>query len=121
MIASTITSPGRLYTSTTTRPPNSTTTPLDIDPSAKPSDGHSFSKPGPIPLGDRHEQQEFEDLVKKALEPSTMDQKHPDAEKMPLKGFEGDRNPVTGEVGGPKGVEPTRYGDWERKGRVFDF
>lgn len=30
-------------------------------------------------------------------------------------------NPVTGEVGGPKGPEPTRYGDWERKGRVSDF
>jgi hypothetical protein len=25
------------------------------------------------------------------------------------------------EVGGPKGPEPTRYGDWERKGRVSDF
>jgi homeobox protein ESX1 len=25
------------------------------------------------------------------------------------------------EVGGPKGPEPTRYGDWERKGRVTDF
>lgn len=30
-------------------------------------------------------------------------------------------NPVTGERGGPKGPEPTRYGDWERKGRVSDF
>ena len=30
-------------------------------------------------------------------------------------------NPKTGEVGGPAGVEPTRYGDWERKGRVTDF
>lgn len=30
-------------------------------------------------------------------------------------------NPVTGEIGGPKGPEPTRYGDWERKGRVSDF
>lgn len=26
-----------------------------------------------------------------------------------------------GEVGGPDGPEPTRYGDWERKGRVSDF
>lgn len=26
-----------------------------------------------------------------------------------------------GEVGGPKGLEPTRYGDWERKGIVSDF
>lgn len=26
-----------------------------------------------------------------------------------------------GEVDGPKGLEPTRYGDWERKGIVSDF
>ena len=25
------------------------------------------------------------------------------------------------ETGGPKGPEPTRYGDWERKGRCSDF
>jgi hypothetical protein len=25
------------------------------------------------------------------------------------------------EVGGPKGPEPTRYGDWERNGRCVDF
>ena len=25
------------------------------------------------------------------------------------------------EIGGPKGPEPTRYGDWERKGRCIDF
>lgn len=25
------------------------------------------------------------------------------------------------EEGGPKGLEPTRYGDWERKGIVSDF
>jgi len=25
------------------------------------------------------------------------------------------------EVGGPKGPEPTRYGDWEIRGRVSDF
>jgi hypothetical protein len=25
------------------------------------------------------------------------------------------------EFGGPAGPEPTRYGDWERKGRVSDF
>lgn len=30
-------------------------------------------------------------------------------------------NPHTGERGGPRGPEPTRYGDWERKGRVSDF
>ena len=25
------------------------------------------------------------------------------------------------EFGGPKGLEPSRYGDWERKGIVSDF
>jgi hypothetical protein len=25
------------------------------------------------------------------------------------------------EVGGPKGPEPTRFGDWERNGRCVDF
>ena len=25
------------------------------------------------------------------------------------------------EYGGPKGLEPTRFGDWERNGRVSDF
>ncbi len=25
------------------------------------------------------------------------------------------------EFGGPKGPEPTRYGDWERNGRCSDF
>lgn len=26
-----------------------------------------------------------------------------------------------GEIGGPSGLEPTRYGDWERKGIISDF
>lgn len=25
------------------------------------------------------------------------------------------------EINGPKGLEPTRYGDWESKGRCYDF
>jgi len=25
------------------------------------------------------------------------------------------------EIGGPKGPEPTRYGDWEHNGRCSDF
>lgn len=38
-----------------------------------------------------------------------------------------DPNKTTGskddvqETGGPKGLEPTRYGDWEAKGRCHDF
>uniref|UniRef100_A0A383VAN8 Succinate dehydrogenase assembly factor 4, mitochondrial n=1 Tax=Tetradesmus obliquus TaxID=3088 RepID=A0A383VAN8_TETOB len=30
-------------------------------------------------------------------------------------------NPETGEAYGPRGKEPTRYGDWEVKGRATDF
>ncbi|MBK6658048.1 MAG: DUF1674 domain-containing protein [Proteobacteria bacterium] len=40
----------------------------------------------------------------------------------------GDKEPATPpatdrprEYGGPAGLEPTRYGDWERKGRCVDF
>jgi len=29
--------------------------------------------------------------------------------------------PPPREIGGPKGLEPTRYGDWERAGRCIDF
>jgi hypothetical protein len=29
--------------------------------------------------------------------------------------------PMPPEIGGPAGPEPTRFGDWERKGRVSDF
>jgi hypothetical protein len=25
------------------------------------------------------------------------------------------------EIGGPPGLEPTRYGDWEQRGRCIDF
>lgn len=46
---------------------------------------------------------------------------HPNAEKEPLEEWPDATNPFTGEIGGPKGPEPTRFGDWERKGRVTDF
>lgn len=29
--------------------------------------------------------------------------------------------PVLREIGGQTGPEPTRYGDWEKKGRCSDF
>ncbi|CAF2334812.1 unnamed protein product [Rotaria sp. Silwood2] len=46
---------------------------------------------------------------------------HPDAEKQPLKPWPNNTNPITGEINGPRGPEPTRYGDWERKGKCVDF
>jgi len=37
----------------------------------------------------------------------------------------GDEKPAppaqSDETGGPRGPEPTRFGDWERKGRCIDF
>ena len=36
-------------------------------------------------------------------------------------GKDGPASAKVAEVGGPKGPDPTRYGDWERKGRCIDF
>jgi len=30
-------------------------------------------------------------------------------------------SPAPREINGPKGPEPTRFGDWEQKGRCSDF
>jgi len=32
-----------------------------------------------------------------------------------------DKDVIQKEIGGPKGPEPTRYGDWEVGGRCSDF
>jgi len=36
-------------------------------------------------------------------------------------GDQGDTGQGSPEAGGPKGAEPTRYGDWEQKGICRDF
>ncbi|XP_075992410.1 succinate dehydrogenase assembly factor 4, mitochondrial-like [Anticarsia gemmatalis] len=48
-------------------------------------------------------------------------QLHASQKDNPLPAWPNETNPYTGEVGGPRGPEPTRYGDWERKGRCSDF
>jgi hypothetical protein len=51
------------------------------------------------------------------------DELHPDVRRGAKPEFEGDVNPKTGEVGGPKN-EPLRWGgegDWSYNGRVTDF
>ncbi|KAL4805184.1 DUF1674 domain protein [Aspergillus unguis] len=48
---------------------------------------------------------------------------HPDAKQGLQPEFEGEKNPKTGEIGGPKN-EPLRWGaggDWSYGGRVTDF
>ncbi len=52
-----------------------------------------------------------------AVAPATGDA-HPDAHPGPL--LQGPEQ-KPGEIGGPKGPEPTRYGDWAFKGRCSDF
>jgi hypothetical protein len=72
-----------------------------------------FRGPQPIPLGNAKEQKEFMQAVKEEKPATVVEYQFPE--------FPDNTNPETGEVGGPKGTEPTRFGDWERKGRVSDF
>ena len=96
--------------------------------STKSKDIPFLNKPGPIPLGNQQQQIEFQELLKKTSVKESLEaaqgKPHPDALKSPSQQnqeFQGNVNPNTGERNGPKGKEPTRYGDWERNGRVYDF
>ncbi|KAJ1885203.1 hypothetical protein LPJ66_010233 [Kickxella alabastrina] len=88
--------------------------------------------PGPMPLGDSKEQKRIADLINKitkentpppGLSPEELEKFYEPVKNGddPLKPFPNNTNPTTGEVNGPRGPEPTRFGDWERKGRVSDF
>lgn len=72
-----------------------------------------FRGPQPIPLGNAKEQLEFQQSIKEEKQQEVVEYQFP--------AFPDNTNPETGEIGGPKGSEPTRFGDWERKGRVTDF
>jgi hypothetical protein len=45
----------------------------------------------------------------------------PRQERQPPPPAAGADIPPVAELGGPTGPEPTRYGDWERRGRCIDF
>ncbi|GAK65881.1 uncharacterized protein PAN0_010c4103 [Moesziomyces antarcticus] len=86
-----------------------------------------FNRPGPPPLP-AQEQKEFENLVKQkqnaspflASDPEKGDM-HPDARRKPRPEFEGETNPSTGEIGGPKN-DPLKYDkEWTYGGRATDF
>ncbi len=53
-------------------------------------------------------------MDKTAAQPSCGDSTDADAKKP-------SEPPEVKEIGGPAGPEPTRYGDWERKGIASDF
>jgi hypothetical protein len=44
-----------------------------------------------------------------------------EAEERRLKAAQEKASPAPTEINGPKGPEPTRYGDWETKGIASDF
>lgn len=102
----------------------------------------SAPTPGPPKL-DKEEQEEFERLQKSASTEAVIEEYNSQIEenresiKSPflkasdasgfspeffktIPEFEGDVNPVTGEIGGPK-QDPLRHGDYSFNGRVTDF
>jgi len=84
-----------------------------------------FERPSP-PRLPKQLQEEFERLQKGAQHGSSGkrsaagEELHPDVRPPPPAEFSGDRNPLTGEIGGPK-TEPTKHGDWSYGGRTTDF
>jgi hypothetical protein len=80
-----------------------------------------FERVGPIPLGNAKEEQEMQRLIKQKEKEDMLSNEPVTPADGKLESFPDNKNPETGEIDGPKGPEPTRYGDWERKGRVYDF
>lgn len=55
---------------------------------------------------------------------TTKNKNNPDQEQATNDGYNTGQPSATQhppETGGPKGPEPTRYGDWEKNGRCSDF
>ena len=68
-------------------------------------------------------EQKLENINAKVQATGQGEELHPDVRRGTQPEFEGDRNPKTGEVGGPKN-DPLRWGggvDWSYNGRVTDF
>ena len=100
--------------------------------------GFPFNRGPAPPRLPKEEQEIFEDLQRRSTgafstprvnqspdsqEAADGQQQHPDKVAGVKPEFEGEKNPKTGEVGGPKN-EPLRWGaegDWSYGGRVTDF
>ena len=66
------------------------------------------------------EQQKNSSSSKVAVKPATPEDKTIPKEQ-PKKSAQKSAQKSVKEFGGPAGPEPTRYGDWEQKGRCTDF
>lgn len=60
-------------------------------------------------LGQNPEKKELSAAARRALEEAEARRQAAETDDTPQ------------ELGGPKGLEPTRFGDWERKGILSDF
>ena len=65
-------------------------------------------------LAPRRETSDLPGMSKTSDQPET-----PPATPVPAPAAQRPEPPT--ETGGPKGKDPTRYGDWESKGRCIDF
>jgi hypothetical protein len=74
--------------------------------------------------GQSKDESSIQETIKVRLEATGQGEElHPDVRRGAAPEFEGEKNPKTGEVGGPKN-EPLRWGakaDWSYNGRVTDF
>ncbi|KAL2073037.1 hypothetical protein VTL71DRAFT_10361 [Oculimacula yallundae] len=110
-------------------------TPRTINPTATSSPSSASSRPRPqinqSPASTPEVKTESIDVAAEAVNARVAatgkgEELHPDIRRGAKPEFEGERNPKTGEVGGPKN-EPLRWGstgergDWSYNGRVTDF
>ncbi|KAL8730304.1 MAG: hypothetical protein Q9181_004717 [Wetmoreana brouardii] len=106
---------------------NSSTSSSDNSRPRKPevnqSPRHSQSPPLPKSTESLSDPNTTEGVNAKVQATGQGEELHPDVRRGAKPDFEGERNPKTGEVGGPKN-EPLRWGgavDWSYNGRVTDF
>ena len=84
---------------------------------------HINQSPHIEPASEPSTGQNIENINAKVEARGNGEELHPDIRRGVLPEFEGERNPKTGESGGPKN-EPLRWGggvDWSYNGRVTDF
>ena len=65
--------------------------------------GHCINKPTNVPEMNDTEWNQPAEIIERSVQKKVADKPRPR------------------EVGGRKGPEPTRYGDWEKNGRCIDF
>ncbi len=73
------------------------------------------------PVGAASKEATPTDAATQAAKPGETEAKPAAAGVAPESEAKPEETPRPKEIGGPKGPEPTRFGDWERDGRCVDF